>query len=344
MQYDQIKRASRTGNLRRIQITEVNLAQNYISGQDRYGKLFRVSFSFQEPGIITIPQVGETWTIRQYQQEWYLEDKQLDAYSTITGLSPGDKYIDANTLHLNANLELSSSALASIDITKIGGYPNNANEVLYGNGAFGALPAAPAPLVSNTLSARPAASGNANVMYFATDQQVLYYSNGTQWNRMGLPAGATTLWFSNTAPAGWVIYDGSSLPGSTGIYADLYAHLGNSLTLPNTRGRMPVGLGTHVDVSTIGNNEGIATDANRRPKHQTSSSLGLNDPGHAHFYYQPAAGGAISNINGTNPGAVGSTTGSSTTGITLTGAVGTNNANDALDTSPYLVFAFIAKL
>lgn len=47
--------------------------------------------------------------------------------------------------------------------------------------------------------------------------------------------------------------------------------------LPDLRGRMPVGLGTHADTVALGYDEGSAV-ANRRPKHQHT----VYDPGHQH--------------------------------------------------------------
>jgi hypothetical protein len=112
--------------------------------------------------------------------------------------------------------------------------------------------------------------------YFASDQVVDYVCDGTRWIRVGTPAGATVSWYKpdNTAPPGWVKYDSSVLPASTGIYADLYAHLGTTTT-PDTRGRGEVGIGAHSDVDTIGKNEGEVV-ANRRPKHKHTVPAGFS--------------------------------------------------------------------
>lgn len=91
-----MKRTSRMNNIRRITISEVNTTKSYVNGVDRYGKSFRVSFSFHNP-VITIPQVGETWTIRQYQQQWYLDNRQLTDFSLVSSLNAGDKLIDSTT-------------------------------------------------------------------------------------------------------------------------------------------------------------------------------------------------------------------------------------------------------
>jgi len=165
------------------------------------------------------------------------------------------------------------------------------------------------------LSARPAANGvTAGSTFFATDQVVAYISDGTNWIRTSLPAGATIDWFKPDAavPAGWVLYDGTNLPASTGIYADLYAHLGNTLTKPDTQGRGTVGKGTHSDVSAVGVNDGLAV-ATRTPVHNSTNVLtlpthghttsdpghshGLSDPGHAHSISDPGHGHYIDAFN-----------------------------------------------
>lgn len=99
--------------------------------------------------------------------------------------------------------------------------------------------------LSGTLAARPAASAvTPGSFYYASDQDVLYRSNGSAWARVATPpAGATMAWFAAAAPTGWVKYDGTNLPSSTGIYADLATHLGGVAT-PNTKGRVIVGQDT----------------------------------------------------------------------------------------------------
>lgn len=194
------------------------------------------------------------------------------------------------------------------------------------------------------LASRPAAAaGNAGYRYFATDQVVEYISTGSAWVRVGAPAGMTTDWFdpNATAPTGWVKYDGTNLAASTGIYADLYAHLGSTLVTPDTRGRTTVSKGTHTDVDTIGKNDGVSTVGYRRPKHGTSKT----DPGHQHPHYPTNSvalntggfgGPAMGNISNDS----GWSTGTATTGIT----VGSNNANDVQDAPAFIVALKIAKL
>lgn len=189
-------------------------------------------------------------------------------------------------------------------------------------------------------AARPLATAvTAGTRYFATDQVAEYISDGAAWTRVSLPAGITADWFKPDAavPTGWVKYDGANLPASTGIYADLYVHLGSTVTTPDTRGRTIVGQGTHTDVDAIGENEGLAVGA-RRPKHKTS----ITDPGHVHSTptsesaSAPSATGNLAAMPVTADGS----TGSATTGITA----GPQTGNEPTDTPAYIVALKIAKL
>lgn len=103
------------------------------------------------------------------------------------------------------------------------------------------------------------------------------------------PVGVIEAFAGVNAPAGWLFCDGSAV--SRIQYPELFSALGTTygsgdgsttFNLPDLRGRMPVGKGTHSDVSTLGNNEG-ASLANRRPKHQ--HTVYFSDPGHGHLMY-----------------------------------------------------------
>jgi hypothetical protein len=240
---------------------------------------------------------------------------------------------------------------------------------------------APTSSSVGTLALRPAATSMvAGSTYFASDQIVDYITDGTNWIRKSAPAGSTQEWFKPDAavPTGWVLYDGSNLPASTGIYADLYAHLGNTLTKPDTRGRNTVGLGTHGDVNGIGVNEGQSVN-NRRPRHKHTKNgtvsktgaatlvgtVGFSDPSHAHTL----RGSQVVGINtpyttvpyndnyGTDP--VGELTNYAYTNITVNNGslavsdgigvtdsitVGPQTGAEPTDSSAYIVCAKIAKL
>jgi hypothetical protein len=181
-----------------------------------------------------------------------------------------------------------TTALGSYQLTSAKGAVNGYASL----DGTGKVPAAQLPVVpagaNGTLALRPAAAaGNAGTFYYASDQDVLYFSTGAAWLRIGLPPGATTTLYSNTVPTGWIAYDGTALPASTGIYADLYAHLGNTTATPDTRGRILVHKGSHADVDVLGDNDGTAL-ANRTPKHNSTltgtpavGTLSVNSHTHA---------------------------------------------------------------
>jgi hypothetical protein len=94
----------------------------------------------------------------------------------------------------------------------------------------------------------------------------------------GTPAGSGCIWFSNTAPSGWAILDGSTLTGAQSKHPELWANIdpawksGSDIVLPDCRGRMPIGKGTHADVDTLNKNDGVAV-ASRRAKHAHTNGL-----------------------------------------------------------------------
>jgi microcystin-dependent protein len=103
-----------------------------------------------------------------------------------------------------------------------------------------------------------------------------------------IPPGTVMPYAASTPPSGWLTCDGSNVSKTT--YADLFAVIGtlygpgdeNNFTLPDLRGRMVVGKGTHLDVDTLGKTEGVAIGS-RRPKHAATYSLSTDSAGgHTH--------------------------------------------------------------
>jgi microcystin-dependent protein len=170
---------------------------------------------------------------------------------------------------------------------------------------------------------------------------------------IGPPPGTVFPFAGTSAPTGYLICDGSSLLRAS--YVDLFGAIGTTwgavdgthFTLPDLRGRVSVGVGTHVDVATLGSTDGLAVGS-RRPKHKhtkngvasmtgavarggaasltgtVSHTLGVNDPGHTHNLTAQLTGAG----SGQYPQvATAATTQAladivgSTTGITLTGGV-----------------------
>lgn len=110
-------------------------------------------------------------------------------------------------------------------------------------GLLGAIPAA------NTVSV--------GTEYFATDQVAKFISDGTNWIRISPPAGSTMICLATTADSGYILLQGQAWPGTTGIYADIYARLGSPATVPDFRTFVPVGFKTSdADFGTLNGNGG----------------------------------------------------------------------------------------
>jgi microcystin-dependent protein len=132
-----------------------------------------------------------------------------------------------------------------------------------------------------------------------------------------------------------------------------------TFNVPDLSGRMPIGLGTHSDVSSLGLNEG-ASVANRRAKHAHANALSATLPNHGHSITDPGHTHTTAAGNGTGSSIVyvqsntnnfPSTSSSATTGITvgnptsnpaitISGSIGAAGLTDG---SAYLVVNFIIK-
>jgi len=112
-------------------------------------------------------------------------------------------------------------------------------------------------------------AANDGTWFYATDQDVMYYGAGGTWHRVGSQAGDIIWTLENTARAGYIICSGQAWPGTTGMYADLFAKWSALYpsVLPDFPGRQFVAKGSHADVATLGFSDGLAV-ANRRPKHK----------------------------------------------------------------------------
>lgn len=157
------------------------------------------------------------------------------------------------------------------------------------------------------------------------------------------PPGAIVQYGAAAAPTGWLLCDGSSQLRAS--FAALFAIIGTTygsvdgthFTLPDLRGRVPVGLGTHANVDALGDNDGSAL-ANRQPGHRHT----VTDPGHNHTL-PLGAGNSLggtwmngSSFDVTYGGWVASTNG---TGISIASA----GASAPLDTPAYITLNYIIK-
>lgn len=179
-----------------------------------------------------------------------------------------------------------------------------------------------------------------NIASFPSDSSKFLRGDGTWAAPSGAaaPTGALMMWSTGTAPTGWQLCDGTAISraGNAALDALLSAAgypYGNgdgstTFNVPDLRGRVPVGKGTHADVTTLGANDGVAV-ANRRPKHRHTP----------HSHVAPWTSFGNQTGGGANAGGIqaGGPSTSSTDG-------GSGNANDSLDAPAYLVVNYIIKL
>lgn len=102
-----------------------------------------------------------------------------------------------------------------------------------------------------------------------------------------VPVGVVLPYAGSVLPSGglYLFCDGSEVSRST--YSDLFAAIGTSygigngsttFNLPDLRGRVPTGKGTHTDVDQLGDNEGTAL-ADRTPSHHHTTTIQGNNSG-----------------------------------------------------------------
>jgi hypothetical protein len=200
---------------------------------------------------------------------------------------------------------------------------------------------------------------------------------------LATPVGAIELFPAVNAPAGWFICDGSSV--SRTKYSALFKTIGttygfddsDTFKTPDMRGRTPFGFassGGHADVSTLGNNDGVAL-VNRRPSHNHTNTVSathtLAMPNHSHSSSESAhshsvvvyggddahysgASGSFGSISGggsqttSGPSSLPSDTNSSGSGTSVPGTITSggligNSSNDSTNSSPYLVINYMIK-
>jgi Phage Tail Collar Domain len=90
-----------------------------------------------------------------------------------------------------------------------------------------------------------------------------------------LPIGAGALWYTSTPPTGWLICDGSAIPGQ---YTALIALIGANL--PDLRQRFPVGVGVGGASPTLATSGGDWSHQHNQTGH--AHSMSATGSGHTH--------------------------------------------------------------
>lgn len=121
-------------------------------------------------------------------------------------------------------------------------------------------------------------TGEGNVFIDYGTERIEIISSGGSITGDTLPIGSITAYGKETAPANWLICDGSAVSRTS--YADLFAVIGTkygegdgstTFNLPNLKGRVPVGLDSDdTDFNTIGKTGGEKTHQltiNEMPSH-----------------------------------------------------------------------------
>jgi microcystin-dependent protein len=205
------------------------------------------------------------------------------------------------------------------------------------------------------LSDRPVSTsstpGIPNRKYYATDLGLEFRDTGTSWVPIGIPIGGGFEWVATAdLTPELVIEDGRPLSRTT--YSALWNQIRNghagtvgdpapygngdgstTFTIPNSAGRIAVGLGTHASVNALGKTEGAAA-ANRSP---------LHNHGAHHHDQAPMGVGGNAGVIGDNTDRPHVVQGNSISGTRQSGANVTADATVGDSTGPTNGPAFVVK-
>ncbi len=166
-----------------------------------------------------------------------------------------------------------------------------------------------------------------------------------------VPIGSLMMWPTATAPAQWLICDGTAV--SRNLYAALFSVLGTTygagdgsttFNVPNLAGRLPRGVNGTYTLASTGGADSVTLAQNNLPNHSHS----ITDNGHAHTFSQggqQAAPGTTWRAGDPNTGAIPTST--NTTGIVINQSlIGTSGQVTQVATNivnPYLAVNYIIK-
>ena len=167
----------------------------------------------------------------------------------------------------------------------------------------------------------------------------MYSSDTSSWvpvlQRIGPPIGSISMWYTGTPPTDWLICDGTTFSATD--YPDLNTLLGGN-TLPDLKGRMPVGVGqqssgkwdsTAEDYSASGTDFALADSGGTEDHKLLTAEL----PSHNHA----VEANSQNYVDGGTARALGSNNGSD--GTYNSSSVGSDSPHNNLP--PYLALNFI---
>lgn len=199
-------------------------------------------------------------------------------------------------------------------------YKNSSNTIVEFGGAS---------MESTTaISDSPPASPSEGDLWFESDTARLFVYYDSSWVEVsssagpkgdtgdGIVTGSVQMYAGSTAPAGWLMCDGSAVSRTT--YANLFSVIGTAFgsgdgsttfNLPDTRSRVPVGVGTGSGLTnrtlgvaggaetktinsanlpththTINHDHGAVTSGTVSSDHSHSGTTASSDPAHTHNY------------------------------------------------------------
>ena len=131
-------------------------------------------------------------------------------------------------------------------------------------------------------------------------------SLANKWEPVGMPVGSILMWAVATPPFNWLVCDGATFTEAD--YPLLYAALGDSTTLPNLKGRSPIGAGQAEDVkwtsgsdyTTDGTDFAIGTEYGTEDHLQTGAESGTSAHSHIQKCVNQVGDGGGNYISGTN--------------------------------------------
>ena len=213
----------------------------------------------------------------------------IEAVTGTASSSPAEPSVPANSFVLAVvDVAASTSSITDANITD-----RRRSQGVY-SGNVGGLATSLGGVIPCNSTTRPA-SPRTGTTIFEEDAGTAAVYNGSTWRRfayddalsIAAPAGMVTMTFATSAPTGWLLCNGQSISSADTTYPDLWNAApaswksGTTLTLPNMKGRFPVGYDSgDAQWNTMGGTGGAITktlSTGELPSHRHTAS-----PAHTH--------------------------------------------------------------